>query len=180
MVLHNHDHNLISIHSTARVETKVQKVQVDHSKISIHSTARVETHYRLHMHLHISFQSTPPRGWRHGIRMPKPRFCTFQSTPPRGWRQGTVWIAVRAYDISIHSTARVETHTLWLPVLGQYDFNPLHREGGDTKRVRENQRARISIHSTARVETAAAAISFCSSADFNPLHREGGDPCWRP
>ena len=138
------------------------------------------THYRLHMHLHISFQSTPPRGWRHGIRMPKPRFCTFQSTPPRGWRQGTVWIAVRAYDISIHSTARVETHTLWLPVLGQYDFNPLHREGGDTKRVRENQRARISIHSTARVETAAAAISFCSSADFNPLHREGGDPCWRP
>ena len=36
--------------------------------ISIHSTTRVETLSRVRMTLFFVFQSTPPRGWRHGRR----------------------------------------------------------------------------------------------------------------
>ena len=56
--------------------------------------------------------------------------------------------------MSKHSTARVETLYHKLVKLAFSDFNPLHREGGD-------------------------GILFGTLGfrhDFNPLHREGGDP----
>ena len=58
------------------------------------------------------------------------------------------------YDISIHSTARVETGTFRKRAGEPRDFNPLHREGGDLQQPTAYIRASmISIHSTARVET---------------------------
>ena len=38
------------------------------------------------------------------------------------------------------------------------DFNPLHREGGDTLRINLSTYSKISIHSTARVETCCLFI----------------------
>ena len=57
-------------------------------------------------------------------------------------------------QISIHSTARVETF-LFFQVTNYFgDFNPLHREGGDLLEGGKDWKSRmISIHSTARVET---------------------------
>ncbi len=55
--------------------------------------------------------------------------------------------------ISIHSTARVETHMAFYMLLS----------------------GSISIHSTARVETTTPQRKVAEHIDFNPLHREGGD-----
>ena len=122
------------------------------------------------------FQSTPPRGWRPLLDGRLLRSCRFQSTPPRGWRLDTGNGAVAkyfyfnplhreggddkadmavsgGYNISIHSTARVETSVQpGCPALGR-DFNPLHREGGD--------------HTMEEI--------YYEYKNFNPLHREGGD-----
>ena len=79
-------------------------------------------------------------------------------------------------DISIHSTARVETFVPWYPPILQPYFNPLHREGGDNGFIKKPPGTHwISIHSTARVETANGTKHECHYGDFNPLHREGGD-----
>ena len=122
--------------------------------ISIHSTARVETLYSSTFPLFFSrFQSTPPRGWRH-MAMPAPSIadlfqstpprgwrlglmvltCSclgFQSTPPRGWRPSPFLLHPQHFQISIHSTARVETAVNHILCACSHNFNPLHREGGD-------------------------------------------------
>ena len=55
------------------------------------------------------FQSTPPRGWR-PRPFPLPRHLRkFQSTPPRGWRRMQSGVPLAIFNISIHSTTRVET-----------------------------------------------------------------------
>ena len=98
----------------------------------------------------------------------------FQSTPPRGWRP------------------KPQTITR----LSSWNFNPLHREGGDKVIGMIFKRQAISIHSTARVETFSEPFKvgnplFQSTPprgwrlgianvcrghrNFNPLHREGGD-----
>ena len=101
----------ISIHSTARVETIPRVPNRPFSLISIHSTARVETSFPPVRVFKKSFQSTPPRGWRRLSSAPLLRAShRFQSTPPRGWRP-------------------CPTCTY---AAGRRNFNPLHREGGDT------------------------------------------------
>ena len=77
----------------------------------------------------------------------------FQSTPPRGWRHNYPSPAILPREISIHSTARVET------LISKDYIDP---------RI-------ISIHSTARVETVDTVQNLRSLIYFNPLHREGGD-----
>ena len=80
-------------------------------------------------------------------------------------------------QISIHSTARVETLPTRSALYTLAYFNPLHREGGDLCELEKStDKSKISIHSTARVETMSfiAAILWRSEY-FNPLHREGGD-----
>ena len=59
----------------------------------------------------------------------------------------------RQAEISIHSTARVETLSILIFKRCMY----------------------ISIHSTARVETKPRIFQISLVRDFNPLHREGGD-----
>ncbi|SQB04420.1 Protein of uncharacterised function (DUF3264) [Enterocloster clostridioformis] len=56
-------------------------------------------------------------------------------------------------DISIHSTARVETGQNRTRSRETSYFNPLHREGGDSE----------------------SCTFLGSNQNFNPLHREGGD-----
>ena len=57
-------------------------------------------------------------------------------------------------EISIHSTARVET-------VNGYEIEVV---------------SKISIHSTARVETLWNSTErYGDTRNFNPLHREGGD-----
>ena len=99
----------ISIHSTARVETGTEDSYKYHVKISIHSTARVETCRGKGIPGFLKFQSTPPRGWRHQIVYEYTYDITFQSTPPRGWRRCLTPERHKQITISIHSTARVET-----------------------------------------------------------------------
>ena len=122
------------------------------------------------------FQSTPPRGWRRFLAIPK-QSCAGNFNPLH--REGG--------DTFTGFCAG------WI-----FDFNPLHREGGDTpEMIVQNILLDISIHSTARVETITfgdstdyVLISIHSTArvetlikdgtcivpdDFNPLHREGGD-----
>ena len=188
--------NAISIHSTARVETRrnpgTRPVLVHfnplhreggdavllhlcfHRLISIHSTARVETFSALSPRADASFQSTPPRGWRHFGVISHIRPGRFQSTPPRGWR-------LRADDDGFLNNAFQSTPPRgWRPNLHEVLW----------------QRTAISIHSTARVETSIVPNSmieelFQSTPPrgwrlpivsgpswqiyFNPLHREGGD-----
>ena len=145
--------------------------------ISIHSTARVETRsHKIHTPAGILFQSTPPRGWRPDCSPTIGCSPLFQSTPPRGWRPAEAAAEAAIFTISIHSTARVETLQRIISSLVSWNFNPLHREGGDDpardvqqellafqstpprgwRRLCNNLHpapAAISIHSTARVET---------------------------
>ena len=169
--------HIISIHSTARVETDVFFQNWARSiHISIHSTARVETRplssdtpgsryfNPLHreggdyspMYLPWSyslFQSTPPRGWRLCFQMDYPMDMTFQSTPPRGWRPRSIRIrSARTYFNPLHREGGDAPVACCL-ALDVY-FNPLHREGGD---------GTIPIGGNP------------PNPDFNPLHREGGD-----
>ena len=78
-------------------------------------------------------------------------------------------------EISIHSTARVETAMLFL---ARPNFLiSIHSTARVETQVTNylNQHNGISIHSTARVETILNALVNRCLDDFNPLHREGGD-----
>ena len=189
----------ISIHSTARVETGYSKISLycannfnplhreggdpalpAHTQpdggISIHSTARVETVNGIGPHRRSGdFNPLHREG---GDETTVPILITgsiFQSTPPRGWRRTRRSLKPIIYQISIHSTARVETH--WS---GKFDVSEsisIH----STARVETEQilyrvpADPISIHSTARVETPDVSEEAGEVYDFNPLHREGGD-----
>ena len=78
---------LISIHSTTRVETMFKQVTEMRYHISIHSTTRVETRFLILIIPYLIFQSTPPRGWRPSSVQYLLFSDWFQSTPPRGWRR---------------------------------------------------------------------------------------------
>ena len=167
---------IISIHSTTRVETKVYGKDALWVRISIHSTTRVETLTTWWCFPLQGFQSTPPRGWRHG------------DTKDEKWKQEisihsttrvetVVMIKLPlSYIISIHSTTRVETSVDIPTDILYLNFNPLHHEGGDPviagikdedtrfqstppRGWRRHQGcvihavSWISIHSTTRVET---------------------------
>ena len=103
---------VISIHSTARVET-ISMTAIDNVVvISIHSTARVET-----------------------IR-PEQEACRqkyFNPLHREGGDAVPVFGLSQEHSISIHSTARVETFSSSYTRLGTVHFNPLHREGGDQR-----------------------------------------------
>ena len=144
--------------------------------ISIHSTARVETVNGIGPHRRSGdFNPLHREG---GDETTVPILITgsiFQSTPPRGWRRTRRSLKHIIYQISIHSTARVETH--WS---GKFDVSEsisIH----STARVETEQilyrvpADPISIHSTARVETPDVSEEAGEVYDFNPLHREGGD-----
>ena len=76
------------------------------------------------------FQSTPPRRWWLTKLMAQTQMLLFQSTPPRRW-----WLS------NVSPT----------PII--CNFNPHHREGGDSADLRVRK----------------------ILTDFNPHHREGGD-----
>ena len=103
---------------------------MDKNKISIHSTARVETK-RISDCAHLAvFQSTPPRGWRQDFFKLKVVSQYFNPLHREGGDEALEALAVPTW-ISIHSTARVETLCQFYWAVQAFYFNPLHREGGD-------------------------------------------------
>ena len=150
----------------------------------------------------MTFQSTPPRGWRLRSSSGNPVQSQFQSTPPRGWRRSTASGLVIYendfnplhreggditsvnggvdYIISIHSTARVETQRTLSHSRTNYIFQSTPPRGWRRPYLDAGGGdAGISIHSTARVETWRHRTSFRYPGNFNPLHREGGDRTWQ-
>ena len=123
----------ISIHSTARVETRLFFQDIHCISISIHSTARVETEpYRILCLLTVNFNPLHREGGDRLQLSARPE--ALQNFNPLH-REGGDYVSSPdyqiLYSISIHSTARVETQ--YGILIFQIKF--------------------ISIHSTARVET---------------------------
>ena len=77
----------------------------------------------------------------------------FQSTPPRGWRPDGITFTD----------------------MGNGDFNPLHREGGDSRRRRGIPLMNNFNPLHREGGDAQMANLIYEMTDFNPLHREGGD-----
>ena len=188
--------SVISIHSTTRVETFPTLQSLGFPGISIHSTTRVETFVQIPCLIIPGFQSTPPRGWRlHLPRFSYP-YNYFNPLHHEGGDREFKRL-IRIYNISIHSTTRVET------VMAHGAFHELLISIHSTTRVETPESNRpasfcpISIHSTTRVETAYPwTVCFrppvfqstpprgwrlgfwiirLKYVDFNPLHHEGGD-----
>ena len=81
-------------------------------------------------------------------------------------------------DISIHSTARVETFLFVLVIPSVCNFNPLHREGGDPS-PEDDDGVEVVFQSTPPRGWRPPWICQRRRCwDFNPLHREGGDSFW--
>ena len=79
-------------------------------------------------------------------------------------------------EISIHSTARVETIWEGPRCTHLTDFNPLHREGGDTLSTAYCASSGVFQSTPPRGwRPKPQTITRLSSWNFNPLHREGGD-----
>ena len=122
----------------------------------------------------------------------------FQSTPPRGRRHGGVNTQVIRFGISIHSAARAETITAseasTMPDISIHSAARAETSASDYSQ----KRYEISIHSAARAETCRTSevrvplVKFQSTpprgrrqnyyrelaegyVNFNPLRREGGD-----
>ncbi len=103
----------ISIHSAARAETQLDDANgTGDGGISIHSAARAETEALAKQLREMRFQSTPPRGRRHGRYFQMVESDKFQSTPPRGRRRMREEVRPVKQTISIHSAARAETDKL--------------------------------------------------------------------
>ena len=155
--------------------------------------------YMARMHCGSGFQSTPPRGWR--LRYMARMHCGsgFQSTPPRGWRQGFSDVLRGLAQISIHSTARVETDfTPNNPDLPEFQSTPprgwrlicfsffLASSSAFQSTPPRGWRLHLILifflfwifQSTPPRGWRPFSEHFVAEgkSDFNPLHREGGDP----
>ena len=171
---------LISIHSTARVETFHAEHVLYIIDISIHSTARVETKDVAMgvMRLEISIHSTARVETRTFVI--KSSIFVFQSTPPRGWRPFGAAPSRWTPPISIHSTARVETPTGYLEDDDNLFQSTPPRGWRRPPAAAKEEPVKISIHSTARVETDSRAgcanwqgISIHSTARVETLDQQG-------
>ena len=86
----------VSIHAPARGATDATaSIASQQQSVSIHAPARGATRLRpAILAVGVQFQSTPPRGGRHGSHcVPHADLVVFQSTPPRGGRHDDLRIA---------------------------------------------------------------------------------------
>ena len=84
----------------------------------------------------------------------------FQSTPPRGWRPHGITMTLQNFNFNpLHHEGGDEIH--FSTDQKHSNFNPLHHEGGDGLHVQCQFFNRISIHSTTRVETRSSDSYFC-------------------
>ena len=124
--------------------------------ISTHASAREATPNGTFPIATSKFQSTLPRGKRHGLLTASRRFGHFN---PR-FREGSDILG----------------HHWWHQ--GNY-FNPRFREGSDQMTSHHRLLRRISIHASAREATLTLAGVPRISFYFNPRFREGSDVCIR-
>ena len=78
-----------------------------------------------------TFQSTRPRGARHGKYCSRKRIFWFQSTRPRGARQYASFCCIFYDLVSIHAPARGATRSARSVQSWHLSFNPRAREGRD-------------------------------------------------
>ena len=124
------------------------------------------------------FQSTHPRGVRHGRRtQSSSRFTCFN---PRT-REGCDTIAHGQQRgmlvVSIHAPARGATRLMWKPLRLKNRFqSTLPRGVRPIQRLDGGQHSRVSIHAPARGATSVRASAMPRAcASFNPRTREGCD-----
>ncbi len=144
---------IISIHAPARGATFSPLVKLFCYTISIHAPARGATEKQKGGEQMSQFQSTLPRGERHGVATAESTTYIFQSTLPRGERRLTMENVINLGDISIHAPARGAT---FFPRLVGCTFL-------------------ISIHAPARGATDYIRQVGHLPENFNPRSREGSD-----
>ena len=142
-----------------------------------------------------SFQSTLPRGERHGWLEDCPSVSVFQSTLPRGERQPTHFLTFG--QIGFNPRSREGSDSLAVTERpSDTRFNPRSREGSDAASRTGIQAFMVSIHAPARGAThrsssqprvrvfqstlprgeRPAETRFCQGlCRFNPRSREGSD-----
>ena len=124
--------------------------------------------------LSLRFQSTPPRGWRLYSSAISLAPFSFQSTPPRGWRQLYDEVVEKQYNFNpLHREGGDADRCPWGIHMGY--FNPLHREGGDVRNVCQLTMGLIFQSTPPRGWRPEQIKTVNVDGDFNPLHREGGD-----
>ena len=145
----------ISIHSTTRVETRLESNLLDISGISIHSTTRVETHDWIPLRYPPGdFNPLHHEGGDIACFPTSDILDDFNPLHHEGGDLLDLASMAPAQVISIHSTTRVETHEMCES--GEIPYISIH----STTRVETLPLVRmdviqaISIHSTTRVETA--------------------------
>ena len=145
--------SIISIHSTARVETFFPERPMICCIISIHSTARVETEERFAVIRQRTYFNPLHREGGDEVNDYEAMQIRISIHSTARVETATQCDIAGMLIISIHSTARVETmKRIWSRPVA-INFNPLHREGGDDGKE----------------------LARFDKSDFNPLHREGGD-----
>ena len=147
-------YHVVSIHAPARGATRQGRWRHGHRIVSIHAPARGATLMAGVCGVHPRrFQSTRPRGARHGrgsLSRPPPSF----NPRAREGRDGA-WLAGIAYHVvSIHAPARGAT--LWQGFV-------------------ESTPAEVSIHAPARGATVVSRNDGHPIHRFNPRAREGRD-----
>ena len=144
----------ISIHSTTRVETRLESNLLDISGISIHSTTRVETHDWIPLRYPPGdFNPLHHEGGDIACFPTSDILDDFNPLHHEGGDLLDLASMAPAQVISIHSTTRVETHEMC--------------ESGEIPY--------ISIHSTTRVETIRSAVNKPVEAVFQSTPPRG----WR-
>ena len=180
------------------METTSYTQAVKEAVISIHSTARVETFrianicrgHRDFNPLHREGGDDRARWWQYVVQ-------GFQSTPPRGWRHSRVIQVHQEAGISIHSTARVETGATGFGETLYQTFQSTPPRGWRlVSRIFKKKSAKFQSTPPRGWRRWNALCmwrrrafqstpprgwrpynEFCkeNNLNFNPLHREGGD-----
>ena len=123
----------ISIHSAARAETYFQWLDFRSFRISIHSAARAETSLYIHGFTspYISIHSAARAETQLWSHIYPSNSISIHSAARAETKPAEDFI--NPPEISIHSAARAETKELHKGVEVTQNFNPLRREGGDSK-----------------------------------------------
>ncbi len=121
------------------------------------------------------FQSTHPRGVRHGLRIQIVDTITFQSTHPRGVRRGipaAVNPILRSFNPRTREGCDINTKE-WCRVLSVSIHAPARGATERKNRLRDVER--VSIHAPARGATYNCMLLSLRLLRFNPRTREGCD-----
>ena len=143
--------------------------------VSIHAPAWGATYVSVGSNTLRKFQSTPPRGGRHGCQNLFDSLYVFQSTPPRGGRLGPQLRHQTDNDVSIHAPAWGATR-FQVVIPGRQGFQSTPPRGGRLPAYANGDTQHpVSIHAPAWGATPAHRRPVRQHRGFNPRPRVGGD-----